>query len=408
MVTAGVYLIARMHPLFERAPAAAAVGAIIGCATLVIAATIALSMPDIKRVIAYSTMSQIGYMTMAVSAGAYAAGMFHLMTHAFFKALLFMAAGSLISAMAGIQNLDRMSGFRKVMPFTFGAMLVGGFALAGMPPFSGFFSKDEMLATIAARDDWMIVLAVLGYVGAFLTAIYTFRMICRAFYGKLVPEAQALEEGHLYHADEPMNPATGEVEDVDVGFPGEEHHIAERTGTMKLPMLILAILATVGGVVQLPGVTHVIDTFLEPTFATSRFYGHLEPSTTLEVFGLSTGALLSFIGIGLSFRIWVGRPGTALRLRTRFVRLYTIFVNKWWFDEAIDFLFIRPSAWLGRFARNTFERVVVNGFFVDGTSMVVRASSAAVRATQTGLLRYYAALLLVGLTGVGLYFLIAA
>ena len=181
MVTAGVYLIARMHPLFEQAPAAADVGAIVGCATLVIAATIGLVVTDLKRVIAYSTMSQIGYMVMGVSSAAYTAGLFHLMTHAFFKALLFMAAGSVIAAMAGNQNLDEMGGFRRAMPFTFGCMMVGGLALSGVPPFSGFFSKDEILAYVAARDDWHVVLAVLGFVGSLLTAIYTFRMIFRAF-----------------------------------------------------------------------------------------------------------------------------------------------------------------------------------------------------------------------------------
>ena len=149
MVTAGVYLIARMWPLFEEAPAAADVGAIIGCLTLIVAATIALVVTDLKRVIAYSTMSQIGYMIMGVSSGAYVAGLFHLMTHAFFKALLFMAAGSVIAAMAGVQNLDKMGGFRKSMPFTFGCFVVGGLALAGVPPFSGFFSKDEILAYTA-------------------------------------------------------------------------------------------------------------------------------------------------------------------------------------------------------------------------------------------------------------------
>ena len=148
MVTAGVYLIARMHPLFEQAPAAADVGAIVGCVTLLIAASIGLVVTDLKRVIAYSTMSQIGYMVMAVSSAAYAAGMFHLMTHAFFKALLFMAAGSVIAAMAGIQDLDRMGGFRRAMPFTFGCMVIGGLALAGVPPFSGFFSKDEIIALL--------------------------------------------------------------------------------------------------------------------------------------------------------------------------------------------------------------------------------------------------------------------
>ncbi|HEY4892746.1 MAG TPA: NADH-quinone oxidoreductase subunit L, partial [Reyranella sp.] len=145
MVTAGVYLIARMHPLFELAPAAQDVGAVVGAATLLIAGTIGLTQTDIKRVIAYSTMSQIGYMIMGVSVGAYAAGLFHLMTHAFFKALLFMAAGSIIGAMAGEQSLEKMGGFRRAMPFTYAAFIVGGLALSGIPPFSGFFSKDDIL-----------------------------------------------------------------------------------------------------------------------------------------------------------------------------------------------------------------------------------------------------------------------
>src|SRR6185295_18202265 len=145
--------------------AAADVGAIIGCLTLLIAASIALVVTDLKRVIAYSTMSQIGYMIMGVSSAAYVAGMFHLMTHAFFKALLFMAAGSVIAAMAGIQDLDRMSGFKRAMPFTFGCFIIGGLALSGFPPFSGFFSKDMILADVAARGDWHVVLAVFGFIG---------------------------------------------------------------------------------------------------------------------------------------------------------------------------------------------------------------------------------------------------
>ncbi len=170
MVTAGVYLIARMHPLFEQAPAAADVGAIGGCVTLFVAATIALTQTDLKRVIAYSTMSQIGYMIMAVSSAGYSAGLFHLLTHAFFKALLFMAAGSIIGAMAGVQSLDRMSGFRRALPFTFGCFIVGGLALAAFPGMSGFFSKDDVLAFVAEDGGFHWILYVVGYIGAFLTA----------------------------------------------------------------------------------------------------------------------------------------------------------------------------------------------------------------------------------------------
>jgi NADH-quinone oxidoreductase subunit L len=408
MVTAGVYLIARMHPLFEQAPAAADVGAIIGCLTLLIAATIGLVVTDLKRVIAYSTMSQIGYMVMAVSSAGYAAGMFHFMTHAFFKALLFMAAGSVIAAMAGIQDLDRMRGFRRAMPFTFGCMIVGGLALSGIPPFSGFFSKDEILALLFARDDWHIVLGVLGYVGALLTAVYTFRMIFRAFFGEPNEEARELEHGHLFHAEHPTNPMTGEIEDTDVGFPGPEHHIAEREFSMKLAMGGLAVLATIGGAVQIPGVNEGLHHFLEPTFADSSLYEELEPSTAATVIGMVVGAGLGLLGIFIAYTLWVRRPAVPGRLQERFAFAHKVFVNKWYFDEGINLVFVRPVAWVGRFCSTTFERVVVQGAFVGGASGLVGLASAAVRRVQTGYLRYYAALLLMGLTSLGAYFLISA
>ncbi|MCL4286795.1 MAG: NADH-quinone oxidoreductase subunit L, partial [Thermoleophilia bacterium] len=170
MVTAGVYLIARSYPLFDLAPTAADVAAFIGLFTLLMAATIALVVTDLKRIIAFSTMSQIGYMIVGVSIGAYSAGLFHLMTHAFFKALLFMAAGSIIAAMAAIQDIDRMRGFRRAMPFTCGALIVGALALAGFPGTSGFFSKDEILAFAATRGGMYWIFAVGGYIGAILTA----------------------------------------------------------------------------------------------------------------------------------------------------------------------------------------------------------------------------------------------
>jgi NADH-quinone oxidoreductase subunit L len=408
MVTAGVYLIARMHPFFEQAPAAADVGAILGCATLLIAASIGLVVTDLKRVIAYSTMSQIGYMVMGVCSAAYAAGLFHLMTHAFFKALLFMAAGSVIAAMAGEQNLDRMGGFRRAMPFTFGCMVIGGLALAGVPPFAGFFSKDEILSLVIAREDWHVVLGVLGFVGSLLTAIYTWRMIFRAFFNEPVEQARELEHGHLYHAPEHTNPATGEVEDTDVGFPGPDHHIAEREWSMKVAMALLAVGAVFAGVLQIPKVTDVLHTFLEPSFHDSRYYESLEPSDGLTWIGLAVGALLALSGIALAYRLWVqdrARPGA---IRARLAAVHGFLVRKWYFDELIDAVVVRPFAWFGRFARDVFERVVVNGIVVGGPTGAVRAGSAAVRAVQSGFLRYYAALLLVGVTGLGLYFLIAA
>jgi NADH-quinone oxidoreductase subunit L len=405
MVTAGVYLIARMHPLFEQSAAAADVGVIIGAVTLFVAATIGMVVTDLKRVIAYSTMSQIGYMVMAVSGGAYVAGMFHLMTHAFFKALLFMAAGSLISAMGGIQDLDRMRGFRKAMPFTFACFVVGGLALSGVPPFSGFFSKDEILLVMAERGGWHWILYVVGYITAFMTAIYTWRMIFRAFWGEPVEQARELEHGHIWHAPEPVNPATGEVEDTDVGFPGPEHHIAENQPPMKIAMGVLALLATIGGIVLIPKTTTWLDTFLEPTFKGSSVV--VNPSNGLLVLGLLLGAGLGLLGMFIAYRIWgVGNGEFAAALRERFAGLHRFLVNKWYFDELIDILVVRPFAWFGRFGQQTFERIFVNGTLVGGTSGLIRAGSAAVRALQSGFLRAYAALLIVGLGFVILYFLL--
>jgi NADH-quinone oxidoreductase subunit L len=300
-----------------------------------------------------------------------------------------------------------MSGFRRAMPFTFGCMVIGGLALSGVPPFSGFFSKDEIISVLFAREDWHIVLGVLGYVGSLMTAIYTFRMIFRAFFGDPSPEARELEHGHLFHAEQPTNPATGEVEDTEVGFPGPEHHIAEREWPMKAAMGTLALLAIVGGAVQIPQVNESLHHFLEPSFHDSRYYDELAPSSALTWIGMAVGAVIAVLGIFIAYTLYVRRTDVPATLRTRFAPLHRVFVNKWYFDEAIDMLVVRPWGWSGRFARNTFERVFVNGALVGGASGVVRAASAGVRAVQSGYLRYYAALLLVGLTGLSAYFLIS-
>jgi NADH-quinone oxidoreductase subunit L len=407
MVTAGVYLIARMHPLFEQAPTAADVGAIVGCITLLLAATVAIVQTDIKRVIAYSTMSQIGYMIMGVSVGAYSAGLFHLMTHGFFKALLFMSAGSIIGAMAGAQSLDRMGGFRRALPFTFICFVIGGLALSGLPPFSGWLSKDDILAFTDHRGGAFLILGIAGYVGALLTGIYTFRMIFRAFFGEPVPEARELEEGHLAHAEVPTNPLTGEEEDTDVGFPGPGHYIAEREWPMKIAMSVLAIGAVVGGVLQIPGVDSGVERFLEPTFADSKL-ARLNPATGTEWVGLAVGALIAIAGIAIAYRVWVQKPGTSAALQRRFSGVYTFLAHKWYFDEIIDVLVVRPALWFGRFAESVLERIVISGTITGGAVGIVRAASAAVRRLQTGFLRYYAAALVVGMSAMALYFLISS
>jgi NADH-quinone oxidoreductase subunit L len=327
------------------------------------------------------------------------------MTHAFFKALLFMAAGSLISAMGGSQSLDRMSGWRRALPFTFAAFVIGGLALTGVPPFSGFFSKDSILLFAAGRGGWHWALYVAGYLGAFLTGLYTFRMIFRAFLGEPCPEAlELIEHGHLFHPPAPTNPANGEIEDTDVGFPGPDHVIAERALPMRVAMGVLALLATVGGIVAIPHTTSWLDRFLAPTFADSTLISHA--SNGLLYFGLILGAVISLASIATAYVVWVARPALAPAIAARARPLTTLFENKGYFDELIDAVVVRPGAWFGRFAQNTFERVVVNGVLIGGTTGLVRAGSALVRGTQSGMLRLYAGLMLVGIAGVGLYFLL--
>jgi NADH-quinone oxidoreductase subunit L len=405
MVTAGVYLIARMHPLFTIAPTAADISAFTGLATLIFAATVALVVTDLKRIIAYSTISQIGYMVVGVSIGAYSAGLFHLMTHAFFKALLFMGAGSIIGAMAGEQSIDRMSGFRRALRFTTLMMTFGALALAAFPGTSGFFSKDEILAFAVERGGIYWIIAIGGYIAAFLTAAYAFRIIFRVHYGEPCHEARELEQGHLAHA-EPFNPATGEREDTDIGFPGAEHHIAERDRPMAVPMAILGFLALFGGLVQVPGVNEVITRFLEPTFATSPFEAIAVPDSTAYA-GLAVGALLSIAGIALAYYLYVVAPGTTERLRARTNAVYEFLLHKWYWDELQDALVYRPVIAIGRFASSVFERVVVQGL-VAGTVGAVRSVGVVVRGAQSGFVRFYALLLVAGFASLGLYFLIVS
>jgi NADH-quinone oxidoreductase subunit L len=299
-----------------------------------------------------------------------------------------------------------MSGFRRALPFTFGCFMVGGLALAAFPGFSGFFSKDDVLAFVAEDGGFHWILYVVGYLGAFLTAIYTFRMIFRAFLGEPCPEAKELEEtGHLHHG-EPENPMTGEKEDTDVGFPGPGHFIAERELPMKVAMSVLAFGAVFLGVLQLPfGLTDVVDKFLEPTFADSTVK---TPSDGLEGVGLIVSTVLSIGGIGLAYLLWVLRPELPGRIRARVRALYELSVNKWYFDELYDRAILRPGAAVGRFFRDKFERWVVDGALIGGTTGAVRAGSAVVRGVQSGYLRLYAALLLFGVVGIALYFLIVS
>ena len=222
-------------------------------------------------------------------------------------------------------------------------------------------------------------------------------MIFRAFFGKMVPEAEELAHGHLYHAPEPINPATGEVEDTEVGFPGPDHHIAEREVPMKVAMGSLAVLAIIGGVLQIPGVTHSCTTFLEPTFADSQLYASSSPRRRRSGRPDDRRAC-SASPASCSPTLWGQRPAAG-RAAPELAALHRSSSTSGTSTSSIDFMFVRPFAWFGRFANSTFERVFVNGALVGGTTGVVRACPPRSAAIQSGYLRYYAALLLVGLTG---------
>ena len=376
MVTAGVYLIARTAPLFELAPSISDLAAILGGVTILVAGFIALVQTDIKRVIAYSTMSQIGYMFVAVGLGAYGAGMFHLMTHAFFKALLFMAAGVVIHALAGEQDIRRMGGLAHELPWTYRFFLVGALALAAIPPFAGFFSKDAILSSAANSGGLGWMLWSFGAIGAFLTAVYTFRLVFIVFRPPLTEYAR--DHLHKERFEGPL--------------------------AMMWPVAVLAVLSVVGGFLQVPGLWHVVDHWLEPVVES------IEESTGAVAWFSALAALaLALLGIGLAWRLY-GKPSEApARLRSRrwtgwFAHA---FEEKLWFDRLYDFLFYRPTSRLASGLGRYVERPVILASLTDlGSS--VRGLSGRVAAAQTGVVRGYALMLAIGLAVLTIVFLVVS
>ena len=313
----------------------------------------------------------------------------------------------MVSAL-GLTNgsIDRMGGFRKAMPFTFITFSIGALSLSGFPLFAGWFSKDEILAFTINRGGAYVVLALAGYLAAGLTAFYAFRMVFRVFFGDPVSEARELEGGHAAHA-EPANPLTGEPEDTEVGFPGPEHHYAEKSFPMKAAMGPLALLAIIGGYVGVPALTDTLETFLEPTFEDSRF-ADTHPTDSAEWIGLAVGGIVAFAGIAVAYVVFVQRRGITLRLAERFAAVHNFLMHKWYFDELFDAVFVRPLATAGSFGRRVIETEFVQGFIVGGATGAVRAGTSLARAVQTGYLRAYALVLLLGAAGLLLYFLIAS
>jgi NADH-quinone oxidoreductase subunit L len=352
MVTAGVYLLVRASPVFEAAPDVQHLAAILGAVTLLVAGVIALVQWDIKRVIAYSTMSQIGYMFVAAGIGAYGYAIFHLMTHAFFKALLFMSAGVVIHHLGGEQDIRRMGGLRSLMPRTHIAFLVGSLALAGIPIFSGFWSKDGIIAAAFASDDALgAFLYAAGLVGALLTGLYTFRLYFTVFRGE--PSELVKEHAHEGHSEGPQS--------------------------MLVPVGVLSVLATIGGLIVIPGVwepfLHWIDETAEP----------LVIATVTEDYGTSAIAVsLALVGFLVARRAFsagrqiVGNPG-----------IWRVLEHKLYFDELYDALFYRPAAAVSNALRRNVEEPVVERSLDEIGSGTIQVGGEVGR-VQSGLLRTYA------------------
>jgi NADH-quinone oxidoreductase subunit L len=376
MVTAGVYLIVRCHPVFEAAPEVSDLAAGIGALTLLMAGLIALVQVDIKRVIAYSTMSQIGYMFLGAGIAAYSNAMFHLMTHAFFKALLFLAAGVVIHALANEQDIRKMGGLRKLMPRTWILFLVGGLALAGMPPLSGFFSKDAILASTLAREDaYGYLLFAAGIAGALLTGIYTFRMIFVVFGGE--PSAFVREHLHLYKGKKEGPP------------------------TMMWPVYVLGVLAVVGGWVQIAGVRHPFSSFLDGTLSVGEreHLSLLEPSVTQDYVTSAIAVAAGLIGIWVAWTMYWTRTRPVLRQPA----LQSLFEHKFWWDELYDAIFYRPAAAFSVALTRWIEGPLIGGS-LTGVAGGTRELARGVTRLQTGFLRTYALAIAGGVAVLALVF----
>ena len=352
MVTAGVYLIVRTHAIFESAPKVADLAAGLGAATLLIAGLVALVQVDIKRVIAYSTMSQIGYMFLAVGLGAYANGMFHLMTHAFFKALLFMAAGIVIHALTDEQDIRKMGGLRRLLPGTFIAFAIGAVALVGLPPFAGFFSKDSILADAMDRGAFGYVLWVVGLAGTFLTGLYTFRLLFLVFWGEPSP------------------------------FVREHFHAPKRDligWTMGVPVAVLAVLSVIGGWLQFAPLWHPVETWLQ-----SVAEPVVTPTDWQEAISSALAVLLGLLGIYVAWALYAVKTVAV----PQFAFAQRVLEHKFYFDELYDAVFYRPTVWVAK----ALYRGVEDPLIAESSTSLgqdTRDLGRVVARLQTGLVRTY-------------------
>ncbi|MFB2118107.1 NADH-quinone oxidoreductase subunit L [Parapedobacter sp. 2B3] len=354
MVTAGIYMIARSNILFTLSPITLQVVAAIGICTALLAAAIAITQNDIKKVLAYSTVSQLGYMFLGLGVGAFTGAFFHVITHAFFKALLFLGAGSVIHAMSDEQDMRSMGGLKKHLPVTYVTMLVATIAIAGIPPLSGFFSKDEILAHAFAENK---VLWVLGFIGALFTAFYMFRMLSLTFFGKFRGTAE------------------------------QASHLHESPATMTVPLIILAVLSAIGGLLNVPsalGGGHALADFLSPVFADSTAVTgafHLDHSTEYVLMAVS--AVAAIVMAVLAYRQYAVKgvvPGADDAPRGLLARLS---YHKFYVDELYDAIIVRPFNALSVFFYRIVDRAGIDGL-VNGLGKRVGESSGGIRLLQTG------------------------
>jgi NADH-quinone oxidoreductase subunit L len=374
MVTAGVYLIVRTHAVFEQAPRVLELAAGLGAGTLLMAGLIALVQTDIKRVIAYSTMSQIGYMFLGAGLGAYGSAMFHLMTHAFFKALLFLAAGLVIHALAGEQDIRKMGGVGRLMPVTKITFLIGSLALVGVPPFSGFFSKDSIIAASLSRGWYGAILFTVALIGTFLTGLYAFRLYLIVFPGEPSPFVREHLMRDSHAAGMEGAHATGE----------SAHEVHEHTGegpfSMTAPVIVLAVLAVVGGWIQFAPLWHPVSDWLDPVAPPLAV-----PSNTQEALASLFAVLLGLAGIGVAWLIY-----GAKRLRVpKLAFSQRLLEHKFYFDEAYDAAFYRPAVWLAKGLGRWIEGPIIGGSIREITAAFREAGLDTSR-IQTGLVRTYA------------------
>lgn len=387
MVTAGIYMVARAHTLFDRSPYALGVVAIIGAATAIFAACIGMVQHDIKRVLAYSTVSQLGYMFLACGVGAYTAGIFHLLTHAFFKALLFLAAGSVIHALSGEQDMRNMGGLRKRIPVTFWTMTMGVVAIAGIPPLAGFFSKDEILfRAFVSPNPIGKLLWLVGLVTAGMTSFYMFRLWFKTFFGEeRFDEHQAEQHAH------------------DSGQAHHGHGVHESPLIMTLPLMILALLSIIGGWVGVPealGGHDEIGAFLDPVFSVGSIQVTEVVSHSTELGLAAVSVLVALLGFFIAYVLYYKKPGTAASYARQFPALYRLVENKFYIDEIYQAIIVTP---LLIFARIVLG-LIVDGGVVNGSGATAGASARGLgslaRRIQSGNIRSYAGWLALGAAAV--------